>query len=240
MMTDLPCKILDWDSEFFGFTIARVEGAGLTEESVERILNWSGENRISCLYFLCAPDDDRSVLLAEKNGFHLVDVRIELSWRAEKYSKATNTVARKFQKSDLPELQQIASGAFRATRFYFDSHFDEDRGSALYREWITKSCDGYADAVFVTQHQSAIGGFVTCHLDSPERGRIGLLGVSDEARGVGLGHGLVKTAQLYFANRGVKEVSVVTQARNLPAQRLYQANGFRTHSTHLWYHKWLS
>jgi len=31
---------------------------------------------------------------------------------------------------------------------------------------------------------------------------------------------------------------VVTQGRNLAAQRLYQRNGFVTASLQLWYHRW--
>jgi ribosomal protein S18 acetylase RimI-like enzyme len=34
-------------------------------------------------------------------------------------------------------------------------------------------------------------------------------------------------------------VSVVTQGRNVAAQRLYQRAGFVTASTQLWYHRWL-
>jgi hypothetical protein len=31
---------------------------------------------------------------------------------------------------------------------------------------------------------------------------------------------------------------VVTQARNVPAQRLYQKCGFITRSVELWFHRW--
>jgi hypothetical protein len=34
-------------------------------------------------------------------------------------------------------------------------------------------------------------------------------------------------------------VTVVTQGRNLPAQRLYQSRGFRTQRLQVWHHLWL-
>ena len=42
------------------------------------------------------------------------------------------------------------------------------------------------------------------------------------------------------AAKGIKKIFVVTQGRNYMAQRLYQSAGFKTFSTELWYHKWLS
>jgi ribosomal protein S18 acetylase RimI-like enzyme len=38
---------------------------------------------------------------------------------------------------------------------------------------------------------------------------------------------------------GVQRVSVVTQGRNVAAQKLYQSCGFTTCSVQLWYHWWL-
>jgi dTDP-4-amino-4,6-dideoxy-D-galactose acyltransferase len=145
---------------------------------------------------------------------------------------------RRLQPSDLPQLQEIASGAYRSTRFYYDHHFPRAKSSELYREWITKSCETRKDVVFVAPHQDKVGGFITCQLESPQRGRIGLVGVNEVARGAGIGHALVKAAQRYFSDQGVDEAFVVTQGRNIAAQRLYQGNGFRSYSTHLWYHKW--
>lgn len=237
-MMNAPCKLLNWDSEFFGARIAQVEGGRLNDATINRVLQWSRDQQIACLYLLCASDDDESVRVAEQNQFHLVDIRVELSWRVQKIDNDSAGAARLFQQSDLPELQRIAADSYELSRFYFDRRFDRTQCSALYREWITKSCDGYANAVFVSRNRDSVGGFITCHLDSPERGRIGLVGVSEDARGAGTGRALVETAQRYFFDKGASDVFVVTQGRNIAAQRLYQANGFRTHSVRLWYHRW--
>ena len=229
---------MDWDSEFFGARIARIEGGHLSDATIDRVLQWRSDHQAACLYFLCASDDDESVRVAERNQFHLVDIRMELSWRVRKVEDDSAGDARLCQRSDLPQLQQIASGSYELSRFYFDRRFTRTQASAFYREWITKSCDGSADAVFVLPLQDLIAGFITCHRESPEQGRIGLVGVSENARGAGAGRALIKTAQRYFFDQGAKEVFVVTQGRNIAAQRLYQANGFRTHSMRLWYHRW--
>jgi ribosomal protein S18 acetylase RimI-like enzyme len=236
-----PCKILDWDSEFFGVRIGQIEGNLLTDTTIDSVLQWSHDQQVDCLYFLCAPDDDTSVRVAEQHQFHLVDIRIELSWPVRKIENRSEVDARLFRPDDLATLQQIAAETYQLSRFYFDQGFPKDLASGLYREWITKSCNGYAEAVFVADYQGSVGGFITCHLDDvSRRGRIGLLGVAETARGSGIGCVLIEAAQRYFSDREMRDVFVVTQARNIAAQRLYQSCGFRTQSVGLWYHRWFS
>jgi dTDP-4-amino-4,6-dideoxy-D-galactose acyltransferase len=139
-------------------------------------------------------------------------------------------------------LRHLAAASHRDTRFHFDAHFPRPLCDALYAHWIQASCEGYADAVLVAGPEGAPVGYVTCHLDRasggvPE-GRIGLIGVAESARGQGLGPQLVRQALTWFADHGAASVSVVTQGRNVAAQRLYQRCGFLTRDVHLFYHKW--
>ncbi len=83
-------------------------------------------------------------------------------------------------------------------------------------------------------------GYVTGKIAGQGVGQIGLLAVGERARGRGLGQALLGSAGRWFLAQGVEEVRVVTQGRNLVAQRLYQRVGFRTASLQLWYHKWFS
>jgi len=228
--------MLEWDSRFFGRRIARVENERLRRADIDEILHWVSERQVDCLYFLCRPNDDESVAVAEENGFHLTDIRIELSWRVRKIENSLPIILRQFQESDLAALQQIATDIYTDTRFYYDRQFARSQAAALYREWVTKSCQ--TETVFVIPSEEEISGFITCNFDQPELGRIGLIGVKGDAQGKGHGRLLVSAAQQYFQGNGATEVRVVTQGRNIAAQRLYQAQGFRTHSVGLWYHKW--
>ena len=40
------------------------------------------------------------------------------------------------------------------------------------------------------------------------------------------------------AERGLSDVTVVTQGRNVPALRTFESCGFRTTDVGLWFHKW--
>jgi len=108
------------------------------------------------------------------------------------------------------------------------------RADALYETWIDKSCSGSAAAVLVADVDGAPAGYVTCDAD----GRIGLFAVAEHARNRGVGAALVASALRWFAAQGVDEVRVATQGRNVAAQQLYQAAGFRTEALKLWYHRW--
>ena len=141
---------------------------------------------------------------------------------------------------DLPGLQAIARTAHGDTRFFNDAHFPRPRAEEFYSVWITLECEGRAQKVFVAACPAEQPlGYISCHLEPPQnRGRIGLLGVAREARGKGLGSSLVLAAFDWLAAQGATEIAVVTQGRNVPAQRLYQSSGFLSGDLRLWYHKW--
>jgi ribosomal protein S18 acetylase RimI-like enzyme len=93
--------------------------------------------------------------------------------------------------------------------------------------------------VLVARDEGRAVGFVTCDVDAATNwGSIGLLGVDESARGRGVGRALTQGALAWFAQRALPGVTVITQGRNVVAQRLYQRCGFVTRSVRLYYHKW--
>lgn len=241
-MTDAaPCRLLDWDSAFFARRIARLEGSRLTPELVEDALTWSKTHGVDCLYFLAGADDPETVRIAEDHGFRQVDVRVTLRARLENApARSPQAVTRAFAAADLPALRALARVSHRDSRFYADPNFPRSRCDDLYETWIDKSCHGYADAVLVAEDAGAAVGYVSCHLTEGDTGQIGLFAVDAAHRGRGLGGALVTAALSWFAARSAGTVTVVTQGRNVAAQRLYQRGGFATDAVQLWYHKWLS
>lgn len=231
-----PAHYLQWDSDFFERRIARVSGSTLDEESATNILTWCEAEQVDCVYLLAEADHARTVQLAEAHEFGFMDIRLTLERKAPWRSKPSNSI-RPFVASDIPALKAIASISHRDTRFYYDPHFPDERCDQLYETWIENSCKGFADQVLVAVHEDQPVGYITCHLHE-STGDIGLIAVSTSAQGRGYGTQLIEAALDWFAQQRVTSVSVVTQGRNVPAQRLYQKCGFLTKSLQLWYHRW--
>lgn len=229
-------EILAWDSSFFGVRIAALRVARLTEESAPAILHWCISEKIACLYFLAPADDPATLRIAAREGFSLTDVRVTLSRESASTGFVTPDV-RPFHNSDLPHLLRIAGFSHTTTRFYFDQRFPRERCQALYEEWLVNSTRDVHKATLVVEREGKPAGYVTCEFAGPT-GKIGLLAVADWARGMGLGSVLVQSALAFLRTKEKHRVSVVTQGRNIAAQRLYQRNGFLTDSLAFWYHRW--
>jgi dTDP-4-amino-4,6-dideoxy-D-galactose acyltransferase len=231
------CSYLEWDSNFFGVRIARLNRTRLDEPTANEALAWSEAHRIDCLYFLADPDHTASVLLAEKHEFLLVDQRMTLQIRVPNDAPARQLKVRPAREDDVATLKEIARQTHRDTRFYFDKHFERSRCDELYATWIENSFRGFAQAVLVAESDDGPAGYLTCRLKESES-QIGLLGVGALYQGQGLGTQLVQQFLAWSREQKAIRATVVTQGRNLAAQRLYQRNGFVAASLQVWYHRW--
>jgi len=238
-----PATILPWDTDFFGFCIGRVRDSRLTTNSLEAILQWNDDRHIRCLYFSADATCDKTLALAHQGDFQFVDMRVDLSLVLEP-AAAPAAIHRENIRpghlADLAPLQAIARRSHHDTRFFKDRHFPVIRAEALYAEWIRRDLELHR--VFVVSsptHPELPIGYITCLVDSAKRqGRIGLIAVADGHQGKGLGRALVLAGLDFFRSAGCCQVNVATQSANIPAQRLYQAEGFRTCESSVWFHRW--
>lgn len=233
-------ELLPWDSEFFGLRIGRAPSSRLTAAEARDLVGTARRDRVDCLYLLAVSDDPTTNRAAQGAGFRYVDTRMTYTTRNLESSRSRAPDAcfvRAAVASDLDALRAFARESHVDSRFYFDGNFPRERCDALYETWIEKSCDGYADAVLVAEASGDVAGYITCDAAGGE-GQIGLVGVGPRFRGCGIGSALVDAALDWFGERRVNLVRVVTQARNVGAQRLYQKHGFRTASVEYWFHVW--
>jgi dTDP-4-amino-4,6-dideoxy-D-galactose acyltransferase len=239
-----PCTFLSWDSEFFGRRIARVTASRLTPQLLANIDSWRTLHRIDCLYFLADAGHPLTSRLAENAGFRSVDIRLTLACslpesRVDRRENASASL-RLSTSTDLEELEAIARRSHHDSRFYADPNFDPALSDALYARWIEKASADRSGAVFIPEVSGVASGYISCHLTDDMIGHIGLLAVAERAQGAGAGRDLISAALEWFRERGARQATVVTQGRNVRAQRLYQRAGFVTASVELWYHRWFS
>src|SRR5262249_37928405 len=199
-------------------------------------LRWCVANRIDCLYLLADSGDSQTAHLAETNGFLLADVRMTLERTLREISvvPTTSVVVRAAREEDLGSLRAIARTAHRDTRFYFDRHFERVKCDLLYETWIEKSFRGFAQSVLVAEVDQKPVAYITSHRRG-DQALIGLMGVAEGNRGIGLGGILVQHFLSSAVREGAERATVTTQGRNVRAQRLYQRSGFVPSSSELWY-----
>ena len=211
-----------------------------------QIDDWSRSHQVRGLYFLARADDPTTIQTAEQYGFGLVDIRVTFervmgnSHDPIRSELPAGTHIRPFRPDDLSGLQTMARTGHRETRFFNDSHFLRQRAEDLYSTWITLEAQGRAQTVLVAVSATyQLWGYISCYWNPVrQEGQIGLVGVSPEVRGMGIGKNLVQDAIVWFRTQGANKVTVVTQGNNQAAQRLYQQCGFLSRDLQLWYHKW--
>jgi ribosomal protein S18 acetylase RimI-like enzyme len=239
-------QFLPWDTQFFGVKIGRVLPSRLDAATSESIIKLADQGDFQCLYFQADPDDDETVCIVEKGGFHLVDVRIVLEHPFDgrpapvpRFAISKDIQLTSPRPEDVATLEEIAVEIGRTSRYYIDRKFPPDAYSRLYRAWLHKAMADDQDSVFIAHLSGQAVGLIACSTQDDEVGVIELAGVQSGKRGRGVGTALMQGSLDWFRAQGVGRAEVTTQARNVPAQRLYQQLGFFTRRATLYYHKWM-
>jgi ribosomal protein S18 acetylase RimI-like enzyme len=228
-MDRLEFEELPWDTEHFGVRVARAECGEVTRGVWNQCADWTARRGVECVYLLSSrPALDRRPLDSRTT------LRRPLSQRD---AAANDTQITEVRAADLGQLVEIARQAHRDSRFYRDPRFGAERGDALFRIWIEKSCAGWADAVLVARAGENVAGYCTLHFEK-EAGRIGLIAVAPRYQRLGWGRRLLQGALRILIERGVARATVVTQGENAAAMAMYQSMGFEVEQRQYWYHYW--
>jgi len=211
---------LTWDTGLFGRKIGR-----LTEVPSEKILRNILENakKQKYRYLTCRLRANKinDVRILEKQGFYLTDIGILLERNMDDIER-TSIPVREALVDDTATLKEMVKGTFTNSRFYHDPFFKKDEADRVFQAWIENSVKGFADKVFLIGNE----GFITCKV-SGTTGDIPLIGVSTSYRGRGIGTALVLHALKWFKEKGVKNVTVRTQAVNINSIKFYNNLGFK-------------
>ena len=240
-----PYQFLEWDTEFFGHRIGRINRHILGEDLIESIFAWCETDSIECLYFLANSDDPRTIRTAEEHDFQLVEIRINMerslkNWDPDTRPKAAQDILiRPVKPEDIPAIQDIAMNSYIDSRYYFDKCFPKEKWQSYYATWVRKSCEGGADLVLVAEKEHEILGYITGNIvEAENEGIYELTGVKTSARRAGVGQELFRSGLDWYKRAGIDYIWLATQGRNIATQRMVQRNGFLTKSCQLYYHKW--
>jgi len=236
-----PYEILRWDTDFFGYPVAKIHRNNLSDQELIECLAFLKQD-VRLVYYASANKiQDNTLLLKEFNGL-LVDRKTTFY----KEGCLSNAYSDKytFEYNDnfnLHELLQlgIASGIY--SRYKIDPNIEEIKYEALYKEWMINSIEGIlADKVLVYVDDNTILGVITLDLKSNHNlVNIGIISVRESARGKGIGKTLLRAAEEFAVKNKASKIQVVTQGANKAACALYNSYGYRIEKVEYFYHFWL-
>ena len=227
---------LEWDSTFFGYPVGKIylkKGYELNESLFENALK-----AFKLVYvFTKVPLHRKSIKFVhvdDKVTFKKSIVQPDL----EKF-KMTCSPFNKNEDS-YNDLVNLAYESGKFSRFRIDQGFIENEFERLYKKWIDGSINNKSSAVLIYSLKSRIAGFITLSDKGSETVNIGLIAVSPENQGKGIGSKLLRNAEIYSKVRGFSLMTVSTQQINLNAMRLYFKNGYEEVEIQHIYHYWNS
>lgn len=238
---DPSYKILDWDTDLFGYTVASINGVQNSTE-LAHTLRRMKKSEIRLAYYFLDPNDATANEDANTTNGKLVDTKI--TYRKVLNDLVIGTVAPEIQpyQESIPNSSlfslSLQSGIY--SRFFTDPSFKHGEYAELYSAWITKSVEKkIAFEVFTYSLETGekIGLITLGAVDNI--GSIGLLCVDERYRGNAIGSALIKSAEHIFYGKQIMDVRVSTQQRNLVACRFYEKHGFVVMSKQNVYHYWL-
>ena len=229
----MKIKRLKWDSDFFGFGIAK-----LLPGRIEKINEYAKNNKIRLVWCLANIKKSKNINLLEQNGFEFVDLKITFS--IESHLKKTKAV-HLARKEDIFDLKKIAHKAFVKDSRFNHKNIDKRRVDKFYESWVEKAVEGtFDDCCFVTKTKGGIAGFATYKRIGSANSSIGLIAVADGYRGLGIGSKLVSRCVDFAYEEGRNALTVSTEGKNIAAQNFYIKNGFAITKIESWYYKWTS
>ena len=231
----MDIRVLQWDSDFFGLRIGRVDLQ--TKTDAEQLQSHHEELKLQfdLLYIF-----DANAVGFKADGAKLVDEKILYSKPCEPRTQypEISFFQDKTPSKDLYHLALISGGY---SRFKLDERLPNGSYERLYNRWIENACpqEGTNKQILLYKNENdVVCGMITIDYQD-EMGHIGLVAVDTAIQHQGIGGKIMSTLDGYLFDHGIKKLEVPTQKANIDACRWYEKNGFAIQSIIPIYHWWL-
>jgi dTDP-4-amino-4,6-dideoxy-D-galactose acyltransferase len=244
MTSKLPEEVvverLDWDSNFFGFAIGRVnlDKLDLSDPSMLEVIDDQAISvGIQCLYASLDPVRRVDTVTLQEHGYRFVDASV-LTTRST--ADAPVPASRHFamragHEQDYDRLAPLVDELAPWSRFAVDQRFGLEQARRLQRAWMRRAVDvtapGYG--VELAENESGVLAFITW-CDQGNR----IDGIA-ATRGRGASAAQALFHRQCHAAPASQILGGPIAARNVAALNFIYRCGFRLQSTRYNYHRWL-
>ena len=233
-------SLLPWDSELFGFQVAKLHAECITGEHLGKAIANLQAKGVRLAYASLQWSDDTARALLDRAGASMVDRKIVFKKPLSNMVQMPEGIEIWSAPECSPELEALALASGHLSRFRLDPKVPDHVFANLYLQWIRRSVRReIADVVLVAKEGGCLAGMVTAAIDG-DLGNVGLIAVAEGYQGRGIGRRLMVAAEAFCTERRCKWLHVVTQGGNRSACALYTSLGFALAEEHAVYHIWLS
>ena len=237
-MSKNSIKYLEWDSDFFGLSTAKA--VIKKAEDFSDVIEDAQQKKIKLVYLFCENPLPATALL--QLDIQLVDEKLTYTHSLTNDMPNVDPHIRLIdQSAPILNLEELALRSGQYSRFKIDERLPNRFFEKLYKKWLHNSLSGeLGTKVAVLQTtQDQYDGFIT--LGKIENSlNIGLLSVAENQTGKGVGTKLIQFVLNEASLQRLQQCTVVTQASNQPASRLYEKSGFNLSNREFIYHLWLT
>lgn len=230
-------KILDWDSNFFKFPVAKIENNILTQDNYLKILDGLFAENIQLAYYF-----SKIPFLEKANNLHYDICPI---FKKIPIIKPLNTVSKfhcnislyteEYPEEDLIKLAQLAG---TQGRFGKDQKIPYSKCDELFKIWIVKSVNRtIADEVYVYREGKNIVGFATIKIVG-DKGYAPLFAVKRSFEGKGVSFALMRAVETRLIEYGCEYLLSETQELNKKALAIFRRFGVEFQTPEYVYHLW--
>ncbi len=228
---------LTWDTEYFGVTSAKA----ILHRPLS-LIEWDElKSKFKDYQFISIVNEQsepsNSQLIGKDTSAFLADVNIQFEKKLgpTTYEKPTNvTIYRSLQRNE----QIVGLADFQFSKFTEDPELEKRGGNQVYVQWLFNAFENPDKFYALSMDEiGEINGFILFSF-SKDVCVIELIAVSQKVTKGGIGTGLFKAVEHEAYRKGISEIRVGTQLRNIRAINFYNKVGCRQVGCHQVYHLW--
>lgn len=228
---------LEWDTEYFGVSSARVNLSGIVEDGEQKdiidfcknydFVTISNQNNIK----------ENNYWIGNRTNAFLADINIQFlkDITDKKIYDEKTYVANNLSRNE--QIINIANKSFKYSRFFNDQNLPTKQASNIYTHWTECAFNQENKYFVISEIEGNIAGYILFSFNK-DISVIELIAVDERYQGQRVGKTMIDTLEYYVIDKGNNKIKVGTQVDNVAAVQFYSAMGFKYVSCGSIYHLW--
>lgn len=232
------CKSLQWDTDYFGVSCARVNLNGIVDEQgQEEIIEFSKDYDFVTISNLDNIKENNHWIGNRTNAF-IADMNIQfLKILADKpdYQDEKTYVVNSLSRNE--QIVDIARKSFNYSRFFNDPNLPIEQAENIYLYWTECAFNQGNKYFIISEREGNVAGYILFSFNVDDS-TIELIAVDEKYQGQKVGKSLIHKMESFVIDQGIRKIKVGTQVNNISATQFYAKMGFKYVSCGSIYHLW--